>query len=304
MIHPQESITKLALPERERHGLDCSALFNGDTAAIAYAENLRYATEPIQYKLGNMTCDEFKTSRRFILAPLNREEARFSIAFSILMYKDPSQVERLLRAIYRPQNAYCIHVDQSASKDISKAMAALAKCFSNVIIVDKPVDVTWGTWSVVEAELKCMSVLLDKFKKWKYFINLTGQEFPLQTNADLVKILKALNNSNAVQSIQGSERRRWWNLPPPPVNATITKGECHIAVTRGFVSYVLSDKRALTFRDWAKRTEVPDELYFPSLSHSPQLGVPGAYTGIAKIGVRGYRYITRYVKYLVDIDLL
>ena len=35
---------------------------------------------------------------------------------------------------------------------------------------------------------------------WKYFINLTGQEFPLKTNAELVKILKVYNGANNIQS--------------------------------------------------------------------------------------------------------
>jgi uncharacterized membrane protein HdeD (DUF308 family) len=41
-------------------------------------------------------------------------------------------------------------------------------------------------------------------KKWKYFINLTGQEFPLRTNYELVKILKIYNGSN---DIEGTVKR-------------------------------------------------------------------------------------------------
>ena len=40
-----------------------------------------------------------------------REAEEFPIAFSILYYKDLVQVERLLRAIYRPNNVYCLHMD-------------------------------------------------------------------------------------------------------------------------------------------------------------------------------------------------
>jgi hypothetical protein len=37
-----------------------------------------------------------------------------------------------------------------------------------------------------------------KYKKWKYFINLTGQEFPLKTNQEIVKILKSYKGANDV----------------------------------------------------------------------------------------------------------
>ena len=43
---------------------------------------------------------------------------------------------------------------------------------------------------------------LWKHKKWKYFINLTGQEFPLRTNWELVQILKAHNNGNMISVIR------------------------------------------------------------------------------------------------------
>ena len=66
---------------------------------------------------------------------------------------------------------------------------------------------------------------------------------------------------------------------PPPHNVTITKGSVHIAVPRAFVGYVLYDKRALDFKQWVKDTGIPDETYFASLGHSPQLNVPGAYKG-------------------------
>ena len=32
----------------------------------------------------------------------------------------------------------------------------------------------------------------------RYFINLTGQEYPLKTNGELVEILKTLNGSNII----------------------------------------------------------------------------------------------------------
>lgn len=52
-----------------------------------------------------------------------------------------------------------------------------------------------GKIGIVLAELSCMKDLLS-FSKWKYFINLTGWEFPLRTNYELVKILKIYNGSN------------------------------------------------------------------------------------------------------------
>jgi hypothetical protein len=116
------------------------------------------------------------------------------------MYKDVDQVERLLRAIYRPQNIYCIHVDSKTDDTLYRAIQNVSHCFDNVFVLNKRVNVKWGEMSVLEPELLCMKELLTRNKRWKYFINLTGQEFPLKTNYELVKILQAYNGSNDVET--------------------------------------------------------------------------------------------------------
>jgi hypothetical protein len=78
-----------------------------------------------------------------------------------------------------------------------KAISAIANCFNNVFISSKSYDVKWGEMSVLQADLICMKDLL-KYKKWKYFINLTGQDYPLKTNLDIVRILKAFKGANDV----------------------------------------------------------------------------------------------------------
>ena len=46
----------------------------------------------------------------------------------------------------------------------------------------------------------CSRMLQDlwQLKKWKYFINLTGQEFPLMTNLELIRTLKAMEGENVI----------------------------------------------------------------------------------------------------------
>jgi hypothetical protein len=144
-----------------------------------------------------LDCGAFKEKRGYITSSMTEEERNFPIAFSLLLYKDIAQAERLLRAIYRPQNYYCIHLDSTSDKVYLDAITAIASCFDNVFMTSRMVHVHWGWFSVVEPELICMEGLM-KYKKWKYFINLTGQEFPLKTNWELVRILKAYNGANGI----------------------------------------------------------------------------------------------------------
>ena len=150
------------------------------------------------YKL-TRNCDNFLKKRKYLLHPVNQEEEMYPIAYSIIMYKDVSQTERLFRAIYRPQNLYCIHVDLKSSDLIKKTINNIANCFNNVFLASQMINVYWGTFSVIEPELMCMKDLLKRPEPWHYFVNTCGQEFPIKTNVEVVRILKAFNGSNDIQ---------------------------------------------------------------------------------------------------------
>ena len=113
---------------------------------------------------------------------------------------DEEQTERLLRLIYRPHNVYCIHVDANSETEFHKRLESIAKCLNNVFTAKPSISVHWGQVSVVHAELLCMRQLLDRHKRWRYFINLVGRDFPLRTNYELVKILKAYDGANDVDA--------------------------------------------------------------------------------------------------------
>ena len=78
-------------------------------------------------------------------------------------------------------------------------MVRITDCFANVFLAPKRLDVLHGDFSVLEPEVNCMRQLLA-YKKWRYFINLTGMEYPLKTNWEIVQILKALEGANVTRS--------------------------------------------------------------------------------------------------------
>lgn len=189
-------------PSRTKMLVNCSAIVMDDNSAeIAKAKQIMKNWSPVKLPMikymKTLDCEHYKIGRGYILHPLSEMERNFPLAFSLIVYRDLEQTERLLRAIYRPHNYYCIHIDMKTDPIERRAFESMAECFDNVVIADKSVNVTWGTFSVLEAELLCMETLY-RYKKWKYFINLTGQEFPLKTNRELVSILESLDGANVV----------------------------------------------------------------------------------------------------------
>ncbi|CAH1778732.1 unnamed protein product [Owenia fusiformis] len=304
-----ETSDEVHIPSIRTIGANCSAVFQGDNDELQKAENYMKSNPKIPipdkaYVTLASDCDRFRKSRSYILSALTKEEEEFPIAFSILMFKDIEQTERLLRAIYRPQNYYCIHMDVKSNPDVKKGITAIAQCFDNVIIASELIDVQWGAFTVLEPELRCMKDLWA-YKKWKYFINLTGQEFPLRTNWELVKILKAYNGANNLEGTvkrRNMERFTYVHNPgrtdekkePPPHGIVPVKGSVHVTASRDFVDYLLHNKTALEFLEWAKTAGIPDESFFSSLNHNPHLGVPGSYAGEPETDPQKYPFITRF----------
>ena len=79
---------------------------------------------------------------------------------------------------------------------------------------------------------------------------------------------------------------RWKNYAPtserkspPPHGYNITKGSAHIAATREFVQYALTDRKARDLLDWMSDIKVPDEHFFQTLNHNPRNPAPGAFSG-------------------------
>lgn len=78
---------------------------------------------------------------------------------------------------------------------------------------------------------------------------------------------------------------------PPPKGIVLTKGSVHITVSRAFVDFVINNPIALEWRQWVQDTGVPDETFFASLQHSPNLNVPGAYKGIVNTDSYYYYFL-------------
>lgn len=264
--------------------VNCRLIFEGDREEMNKAINrsktesrLADATDYVNF---TKNCSSFITKRGYIMSSLTTLEDLFPIAYSIIMYKDVEQVERLIRAIYRPQNIYCIHVDKKSSNATFKAIESISSCFPNILMAPKRVTVRWGQYSVLESELICMEELLKRNKKWKYFINLTGQEFPLRTNYELVRILTAYDGANDMSgTVLRANKDRWSKLPPPPHNLTAVKGGVHIAANREFVDFAIHNQKAKDLLEWIKNASVPDEGFFQTLNHNPSLHIRGSYLG-------------------------
>ncbi|KAK2139756.1 hypothetical protein LSH36_1633g00020 [Paralvinella palmiformis] len=115
--------------------MDCSLIFAGDDEEIKKAQNVTTVRTIPDRDFLRLTrnCTSYRR-RGYMTKPVSDEEERYPIAYVVQIYKDVVQIERLLMAIYRPQNWYCINVDLSMGEDVHLGMIAIASCFDNIVI--------------------------------------------------------------------------------------------------------------------------------------------------------------------------
>ncbi|KAM4602927.1 beta-1,3-galactosyl-O-glycosyl-glycoprotein beta-1,6-N-acetylglucosaminyltransferase-like [Polymixia lowei] len=297
----------------------CSAIMQGDTVAVEKAkilttmEDFKKSVQIPDEHYINATrdCREFIYTRKYQEFPFSQEEEDFPLAYSIVTHQKVQNFERLLRAIYAPQNVYCVHVDRKAAVSVHAAIMGITSCFPNVFMVSKPVKVVYASWSRVQADLNCMADLYNTNVTWKYFINLCGQDFPLKTNLEIVRSLQALNGRNSLMSETAPQFSRRWQVVyevvddilrgterakgPPPFNLPILFGSAYIVVSRGYIRSVLEDSRVHALIEWAKDAYSPDEILWATIQRMSN--VPGSTRPNRKFDVTDMNAIARLVKW-------
>jgi hypothetical protein len=105
---------------------------------------------------------------------------QITIAYFILVHRFPEQFKRLFKAIFNKENHYLIHLDKKSDKKTCDEVKLFLRDFPNAHILDSE-NVVWGGYSMVQSELNGIKFLLDIDLKWDFFINLSGQDFPLKS---------------------------------------------------------------------------------------------------------------------------
>ena len=120
----------------------------------------------------------------------------------------------------------------------------------------RSVPVYWGHFSIVEAELLCLTDLMVNGRNWSYAVNMAGSEVMMFTNRELVANISANMGRIYTESFplpEGNQFRvkyqhkydnpgrgqRLGDHDPPPFNLTIYKGAKSWRLPRKFVTFLL-----------------------------------------------------------------
>ena len=133
------------------------------------------------------------------------------LAYCILAHKNPAQIARLLRAIAHPDNVCVLHYDKRAPRAEHAELERIARESGNVHLLP-PRSVLWGRFSVVGAQLEGIKRCLELGDRWSHFITLSGQDFPLKPQAEMVAELEAVRGASFISSFDPFTEPHWKNL--------------------------------------------------------------------------------------------
>ncbi|KAM9338276.1 beta-1,3-galactosyl-O-glycosyl-glycoprotein beta-1,6-N-acetylglucosaminyltransferase 4-like [Symphorus nematophorus] len=284
-----------------KYNINCLAIYEMDPVEVGKSLVIRrkHVVQDTDESLVNLTlnCSLFINSRGYDDVCVSDEEKEFPLAYSLVVHKSAWMVERLIRALYSPTNIYCIHYDQKSSAQFIAAMEGVARCLPNVFIASKRESVYYASISRLKADLNCLSDLLRSEVKWKYVINLCGQDFPLKSNIELVSELKNLNGANMLETSRPSDLKKerfrfhyelqdvmfeYQKLPvktqqakaPAPHGIEVFIGNAYFVLSRDFIVHIDTSPVVKDFLAWSQDTYSPDEHFWATLVRLE--GVPGA----------------------------
>lgn len=205
------------------------------------------------------------------------------IAYLLLVHRFPEQFKRLFRAVHDPANHYLVHVDKASGQALEDELRAFLAPYPNARILPSR-RAQWGGWSLVDAELRGMAELLAMGATWSHFVNLSGQDFPLRSQTEIMDYLKQRPGQEFIKVLDQAQMR-------PDTLGRVSKvmietrdamaetgatraflagakpyiGNQWMIVSRQFCEFACHDPRAERFVEFYKESFIPDEGFFQTM---------------------------------------
>ncbi|WP_395945983.1 beta-1,6-N-acetylglucosaminyltransferase [Brevundimonas sp.] len=205
------------------------------------------------------------------------------IAYLLLVHRFPDQFERLFKAIHHPAHHYVVHVDANADASVAAQIETFLSAYPNAAMLERR-PALWGGYSLVDAELRGMAKLLEMGADWEFFINLSGQDFPLKSQSFIraflarnrgKEFIRAVNQAivrsdtmNRVRHYVIERRNRVVRTPfPRPFLRGMTPyiGNQWMIVSRRFCEFVCHDPQTDRFKAFYRNSFIADEGFFQTV---------------------------------------
>ena len=214
------------------------------------------------------------------------------LAYIISAYKYPEQLIRLIDRLATDDAHFLVHVDKRTDGLTYRAMVTGTERYASVRFLKRH-TCYWGGFGHVAATLEGIRELVRNEIEYEYAILLTGQDYPIKSNAHLQRYLHAgrgqlfleyfplphpewkYRGMDRIEGWHWHVRGRYYRLVPGPRFPFRRRfprglrpfgGSSYWCLTRDSLDFVDRwTKDHPRYVEFFKRVEVPDELFFQTI---------------------------------------
>lgn len=238
------------------------------------------------------SADDFKLRNMQTSSPLaapypktleSRTAPHVRIAYFIMVHHKPEIFKDMFQKIYTRDQFYLIHIDRKAKPDFIEEIQQYIVHFPNTYILDS-MNIVSGGFNMVQAELNAMEFLLNVSKEWDYFINLSGEDYPLKSQNIIRKFLTLNKGRNylfyydqkfyrpdTLQRIQNHFTELAYIISTFIYRRSFMKnvtpyiGGKWFIFTRETCAFLTNNKMVMDFEDYYLHTFLPAESFFQTV---------------------------------------
>ena len=116
------------------------------------------------------------------------------IAYCITVHKDETQVQRLIKRLSNPNNHFFVKIFRATDDKSKEAWQSALKPFDGSNLhYELSQESVWGAFGQVQTTMDIMRYFAAK--EYDYFINLSGQCYPLMSNEEIGTFFQNKENS-------------------------------------------------------------------------------------------------------------
>jgi len=205
------------------------------------------------------------------------------IAYFIMVHHKPNAFKAMFQKIYTKDQFYLIHIDRKAKSAVTEEIQLYILQFPNVYILES-LNIVSGGFSMIQAELNAMEFLLNASLEWDYFINLSGEDYPLKSQQIIRKFLTTNNGRNylfyydqkfyrpdTLKRVQNHFTELAYKISSFIYKREFMKGVTPyiggkwIIFTRNTCMFLTNNKKVMDFEDYYLHTFLPAESFFQTV---------------------------------------
>jgi hypothetical protein len=205
------------------------------------------------------------------------------IAYFIMVHHKPEVFKAMFQKIYTRDQFYLIHIDRKAKEEITDEIQMYLVRFPNVYILES-INIVSGGFSMIQAELDAMEFLLNVSQEWDYFVNLSGEDYPLKSQNIIRQFLTVNNGRNylffydqkfyrpdTLQRIQNHFTELSYKISSLMYKREFMKdvtpyiGGKWVIFTRDTCAFLANNKKVMNFEDYYLHTLLPAESFFQTV---------------------------------------